>query len=178
MCKRRSFRPPGNRFEAVALDHVDGLYNAAMHLTRNKLDAEDLVQETYLKAYRFFDRFQPGTNFRAWIFKILYNCFINSYRKKRKMPPRVDFETALATQANDLNIETQIHSPDDVRNIFDDEICRALERLPEGFRRTLLLVDVWGFRYKEAATILGCPMGTVMSRLSRARQRLRLLLRS
>jgi len=164
-------------FEALALEHMCALYNTALKLTRNELDAEDLVQETYLKAFRFFDKFQRGTNFKAWIFKILMNSFINKYRKDSRAPQRVEFDKVEYFLEHDASEEpTKFRGTYDeslYSDLFDDVIQEALDRLPEDFRTVVLLSDIEGFSYKEIAQIVGCPLGTVMSRLSRGRHLLR-----
>jgi len=131
-------------FEEEALPLLPGLYRAALRLTRNPADAEDLVQEAYLRAYRSFHQFTPGTNLKAWLYRILTNQFINTYRKKQREPQTVP----------------------------DEEVRAALEALPETYRAAVLLADVEGFSYKEIAEILEIPMGTVMSRLHRGRKAL------
>jgi len=168
------------QFEALAYPHMDALYNAALRLTRHVHDAEDLVQETYFRAYRFFHQFQEGTNFKAWIFTILTNTFINHYRRKARAPQQVELEKiqpyyAAAEQAPAaMPVPSEPHG---YREFFDDEINRALQQLPEDFRLVILLCDIEEFSYKEIAAMLGIPIGTVMSRLSRARAQLHKLLK-
>jgi len=164
------------QFEAMALPLLDLLYSTAIRMTRHPLDAEDLVQDTYLKAWRYFDRFERGINFTGWILKILTNNFINDYRKRKTQPPRVDFETTSLTKAaeetgstepvTDTVLNTKYH------DLFDDSVSTALDKLPEHFRMVILLADVNDLKYKEIADILHCPIGTVMSRLNRGRQML------
>ena len=165
-------------FADQAMGYMDQLYSAARRMTRNAADAEDLVQETYLRAYRGFGNFQQGTNLRAWLFRILTNAFINSYRSKQRKPRSVDLAgvedlylhqrlggdtlAALGASAEDVLME----------QITESEIVDALESLPEEYRITVLLADVEGFAYKEIAEILDIPMGTVMSRLHRGRKTL------
>ena len=163
-------------FEAVAINYIDRLYYSAFQLTKNKSDAEDLVQETYLKAYRSFHAFKPGTNFKAWIHKILYNNFVNLYRKKKKAPIKADWEKALRTHAEAPKRQKELESHQSPLEIFDDEISQALLKLPAKYLEVVMLVDVQNLSYKETANVLKCPDGTVMSRLSRARGKLRYLL--
>lgn len=164
-------------FFAEALVHVDALYRTALRLTRNPADAEDLVQETYLRAHRFRNSFTPGTNLRAWLFRILTNSFINDYRKKNRQPDLVD-----VGELEDYYLFRRIKEsgdgigtdPEDtvMRMFLDDEVRQALEELPEQYRIPVLLADVEGFSYKEIAEITDTPMGTVMSRLHRGRKQL------
>lgn len=162
-------------FEEVALVHLDALYNTALQLTHNEDDAQDLVQETYLKAYRFFHQFQPGTSCKAWLFKILKNTFINIYRKKVKEPEMVDFQTVEPflelVRGNDSAFvaDTEARIMD---KFLDDEVNAALQRLPSEFRLAVILTDIEGFSYEEVAQIMDCPIGTVRSRLSRGRKML------
>ncbi len=168
-------------FAALSFKHMDSLYNTALRLTRNQVDAEDLVQDVYVRAYRFFHKFQKDTNFRAWIFKILTNTFINHYRKKTNQPRKVELEKvpfALATAKETIATGViESFDGDAYDALFDDEISAALERLSEEFRIVVLLADIECFSYKEIARIVGCPLGTVMSRLSRGRKQLQLYLR-
>lgn len=162
-----------SEFEKLSFPLMDKLFNTAVAMTRNKTTAEDLVQETYLKAYRFFYRFRQGTNFDGWMFRILINNFINQYRYKQREPSRVDFETAINSEIkHEPNEQVMFNSGKDYSDIFDDTICRALDRLPPEYRIVVLLSDVNHLKYKEIAQVLGCPIGTVMSRLSRGRRRL------
>jgi RNA polymerase sigma-70 factor (ECF subfamily) len=161
-------------FEQDALSFLDALYRTALRMTRSEADAEDLVQETYIRAFRFRDQFTPGTNLKAWLFRILTNTFINSYRRKASQPTTTELddveETALHRHMTDAGAEA---SPEPERVVLDSmvdgEIREALEELPEHFR-TVVLLDVEGFAYKEIAEMLGIPMGTVMSRLHRGRK--------
>ena len=165
-------------FAAQAMEHMPSLYSAALRMTRSPSDAEDLVQETYLKAYRAFGSFQEGTNLKAWLYKILTNTFINSYRAKKRRPEQTDVEDVedlyLFHRLGGLEAATAWRSAEDqVMDIFTDgEVKEALESLPESFRMAVLLADVEGFSYKEIADIMEVPIGTVMSRLHRGRKAL------
>lgn len=165
-----------HEFEALAFPWIDRLYNTALRLTRDQLDAEDLVQDTYVSAWRFFHRFKPGTNFRSWIFCILFNNFINEYRKKQRQPCKSDFEKTCASFAIEDTSEMAHYKEADLNanydELFDDSISAALDKLPEHYRIVVLLADVNDLKYKEIAKILNCPIGTVMSRLSRGRHML------
>jgi RNA polymerase sigma-70 factor, ECF subfamily len=164
-----------DEFEAEALRHLDALYRTALRMTRSEADAEDLVQETYIRAFRFRDQFTLGTNMKAWLFRILTNTFINTYRRKTAQPEVTDLEgidefSLYRRMADDRAAST---SPDPeaelLNSVVDTEVTDALEALPEKFRTTVLL-DVEGFSYKEIAEMLGIPIGTVMSRLHRGRK--------
>lgn len=164
-------------FEQQAFEHFDALYSTALRLTRNALDAEDLLQDTYLRAYRFYDKFSPGTNFKAWIFKILTNTFINRYRRKMREPQKVDYEKIEFFYSEDEENDRHLSDVDDYNEeayneLFDDKIKEALEKLSEDFRLVVILCDIHGFSYKEIAGIINTPIGTVMSRLSRGRRQL------
>lgn len=167
--------PPqlGWEFEAAAIPYLDPLYNMAFRLTRNAEDAQDLVQETYLKAFRYYDKFEKGTNLKAWLFKIMKNTFINGYRKRQNQPPQSDFadiEDSFETSLRDD--PSRIKTPEDeaLAKVLDGDVQQALDALPEDYRMVILLVDLEGFSYKEAASILDVPVGTVMSRLYRGRR--------
>ena len=159
---------------------IGALNNFAYHLTYNQSDAEDLVQETFLKAYRFIDKYDEGTNAKAWLFRILKNAFINEYRKKSKAPQAVDIDQANLLKDED---EKAFKGFNDLReemfqNMMGDEITNAINTLQEDFRTVILLCDVEDFTYEEIATILEIPIGTVRSRLHRARNLLREKLRN
>jgi len=164
-----------SRFEAEALPLLPGMYSAAYRLTRNPSDAEDLVQETFLRAYRAFHQFEPGTNLKAWLYRILMNTFINSYRKRQREPQTVsDEEIAdwyLYSKMNEAGLEPSAETAV-IESLPDEEVQEALSSLPEQFRAAVLLADVEGFSYKEIAEITGVPIGTVMSRLHRGRKAL------
>jgi RNA polymerase sigma factor (sigma-70 family) len=167
-------------FEKELFPHLEALKTFAFHLTYDDSSAEDLVQETYLKAHKFIDRYVSGTNGKAWLFKILKNAYINEYRKKSKSPKTVDYDGVLIWQDNE-NMPTKGYG--DLRqDLFDermgDEVTIALNALPLDFRTVILLCDVEGFTYEEIAKILDLPIGTVRSRLFRARNMLKELLRS
>src|SRR5438105_10957731 len=166
------------RFSELAMEHMSSLYTAALRMTRNPADAEDLVQETYLKAYRAFNSFQEGTNLKAWLYRILTNTFINGYRAKRRRPEESDLE-----DVEDLYLYRRLgglegaqlgrSAEEEVLDHFTDtDVKAALESLPEQFRMAVLLADVEGFSYKEIASILDIPIGTIMSRLHRGRKAL------
>ena len=174
--KREENRSLGWDFEELAMPLVDSLYNTAYRMTRNAEDAEDLVQEAYLKAYKYYDKFEPGTNFKAWLFKILKNTFINNYRKRQRVPPQSDFadiEDAFESRVSD-EVSGKIKSPEQelLENVLDEDVQRALDELPEDYRMAVVLADLEGFSYKEIAEILEVPLGTVMSRLYRGRKRM------
>jgi RNA polymerase sigma-70 factor (ECF subfamily) len=164
----------GWNFEGAAMPFVDALYNTAYRMTRNAEDAQDLVQETYLKAYRYYDKFEEGTNFKAWLFKIMKNTFINNYRKKQQLPAHSDFadieESFEAQVAEDAS--RQIKNPEQelLENVLDEDVQQAMDKLPPDYRMVVLLADLEGFSYKEIAEILEVPVGTVMSRLYRGRR--------
>ena len=165
-------------FAEDAMPLMDGLYSAAMRMTRNAADAEDLVQETYLKAFNAYERFETGTNLKAWMYRILTNSYINAYRKKQRRPDESDID-----DIEDLYLYRRLggaesavlsrSAEDELLEMFgEDEVKLALEDLPEHYRMPILLADVEGVAYKEIAEILDVPIGTVMSRLHRGRKQL------
>ena len=165
-------------FADLAMEHMGSLYTAALRMTRNPADAEDLVQETYLKAYRAFNTFQEGTNLKAWLYKILTNTFINSYRSRKRRPEQSELDDVedlyLYRRLGGLEAAAAGRSAEEevLDKVTDAEVKDALESLPEQFRLAVLLADVEGFSYKEIAGILDVPIGTVMSRLHRGRKAL------
>ena len=168
-------------FERVALPQLSYLYTSAFYLTKDRADAEDLVQETYLRAFRFFDKFQPGTNFRAWLLSILQNLFINRDRQKRREAPTVQWGTvdevyeSMVEQNENMGGGNPEHHF--VSQMMDDEVEMALRGLPEEFRTPIVLVDIEELTYEESANIMECPMGTVRSRVSRGRRMLQVALK-
>src|SRR3954467_5213809 len=161
-------------FESLSLDHLDALYSAGLRLTKNERDAEDLVQDTFLRAFRFFDKFERGTNMKAWLFKILTNTFINKYRRRVKERTVVEGAAREAGNERFVTREPTERSADPEQYFFakllSDDVIRSIDQLPIDFRLVVILADLQEFSYKEIAEILDCPVGTVMSRLYRGRK--------
>lgn len=162
-------------FNEEIIPHLDALYNFGLRLTADPNDAEDLVQDTIVKAYRFFSSYEKGTNAKAWLFRILKNSYINNYRKKSKKPQEVDYdevatfyETIRAERTETSDLEDKMF-----RELIDDDISKALDEIPEDFRTVVLLCDVEDFTYEEIANMLDVPIGTIRSRLHRGRNLLK-----
>jgi len=171
----RSARPdPEKEFHDACVEHLDALWGAALRLTRKETDAEELVQDTFVKALRFADKFTPGTNLKAWLLRILTNTFINSYRHRGHERRYADRALTESVYDELFDREAAAYAADPERHafsrFFERDLARALEGLPDEFRVVLVLVDVEGLSYKEVAEALGCPIGTVMSRLHRGRR--------
>ena len=168
----RATRRKQREFEREPLPHMDVLYNFALRTTGNADDAQDLLQETYLKAFRFWDKYEKGTNIRAWLFRIMKNSYINRYRKETKEPDKVDYEdienfynTIRADHTDPNDLQEKIFN-----GLLGDEVARALEGIPEDFRTVVILCDIEGLTYEEIAEFIECPIGTVRSRLHRGRK--------
>jgi RNA polymerase sigma-70 factor, ECF subfamily len=162
-------------YEREALPHMDLLYNYALRMTNSPQDADDLVQETYLKAYRFWDSYEQGTNIKAWLFRIMKNSYINRYRKETKEPDTVDYDEVKDFYSSVRDVSTE---PNDLQeslfgNLLDDDVTRAIASLPDDFRTVVILCDIEGLSYEEIAEFVDCPLGTVRSRLHRGRKLLR-----
>ena len=164
-----------HEFGVEALPHADLLYNYALRMTNNAADADDLVQETFLKAFRFWEKYEKGTNIRAWLFRIMKNSYINRYRRESKEPDTVDYDE-VQNFYNTIR-DTTVDSTDSQASVFgqllDDDVATAIAHLPEDFRTVVILCDIEGLTYEEIAEFLAVPLGTVRSRLHRGRSLLR-----
>jgi RNA polymerase sigma-70 factor (ECF subfamily) len=162
-------------FQKEAMVHIDSLYNFALRMTGDPEEANDLVQETYMKAYRFFDSFEKGTNCKAWLFRILKNSYINKYRKESKEPDKIDYDEIkeFYHSVKHSSLDSNDMQEKMFGELLDDEVARALESLPEDFKEVVQLCDIEGFTYEEIANMVDCPIGTVRSRLHRGRKILR-----
>jgi RNA polymerase sigma-70 factor, ECF subfamily len=159
-------------FDAEAVPHMKLLYNYAMRMTGDHLDADDLLQDTYMRAFRFFHKFEKGTNCKAWLFRIMKNCYINKYRKNKKEPTKVDYEDV---QNFYDSIKADVIEPNDLEhkvfsNLLDDDLINALNSLQDDYKTVVILCDLEGLSYEEIAEFLDCPIGTVRSRLHRGRK--------
>ena len=173
-------RDSRSEFENLALGHIDSLYATGLRMTRNPGDSEDLVQDTLLSAYRFFDKFEPGSNIKAWLYKILTNTFINKYRKRvreREVRDIIDPEETPSLMSEDVTEQSRDPEAAIVGNLISDDVKRALDSIPYDYRMAVVLCDLEEFSYKEIADIMDCPVGTVMSRLHRGRRLLQKSLR-
>ncbi len=171
----------GWNFEAEVLPFMDSLYSTAYRMSRNRQDAEDLLQETYLRAYKYYDKFQEGTNFKAWLFKILKNTFINRYRKRQRQPLRNSFdeiEGSFESKLLESPLTARGATPEEelMVDALDQDVQQALEALPEDYRTAVEMADLQGLSYREISDQLGIPLGTVMSRLYRGRRKLEAVL--
>ncbi len=161
-------------FETLAVPHKDALYNFALKMTNDTDEADDLLQETFLKAFKYFDKFERGTNCKAWLYSIMRNTYINDYRREQKLPGKVDYDDIQNFYENIKETEVEYgHIVEDAfSNTLNDEVTEAISDLPKDFQTIILLSDVEGFTYEEIAEFLSCPIGTVRSRLHRARKML------
>ncbi len=164
-------------FEELVLEHMDMMYAVALRLTRNAADAQDLTQNTLVKALRFHDKFKEGTYIKAWLLTILRNTFINEYRRKVRRPTFVELSGTEPATDNapdpEVSFEPREGSREDLLELLDDEVKEAIESLPDDFRQAVIMADLEDKSYKEIAEAMGCPLGTVMSRLYRGRKLLR-----
>jgi RNA polymerase sigma-70 factor, ECF subfamily len=177
--KKPALDPKYSEFQTEAVPHMDILFNYGLRLTGNSDDAHDLVQETFMKAFRFWDKYEKGTNIRAWLYRIMKNTYINRYRKETKEPDTVDYNdiqnfynTIKADRVDDNDLQAKIFG-----GLLDDDVTRAIEKLPEDFRTVVILSDIEGLSYEEIASFVDCPIGTVRSRLHRGRKMLQVVLR-
>ena len=174
MCAKQKY----SEFDSEVIPHINSLKNYALKMTNDFDDSEDLLQDTLLKAFRFFNNFEKGSNAKAWLFKIMQNSFINNYRKKSKQPFEVDYDDVqnFYEEIKSEDIITQHYQQDAFNNVLDDEIIKAVSFLPDDFRTIVFLCDVEGYSYKEVSDFVDCPVGTVRSRLHRTRKILYTLL--
>jgi RNA polymerase sigma-70 factor (ECF subfamily) len=173
MLGRSVHKASRSEFESLAMVHIDSLYATGLRMTRDPRDSEDLVQDTLLAAYRFFDKFEPGTNCRAWLFKILTNTFINKYRKRvreREVRDLVEHEDAPSLMSEDVAEKSRDPEAAILGALLSDNVKQALDAVPYDYRMAVVLCDLEDFTYKEIAEIMDCPVGTVMSRLHRGRR--------
>lgn len=174
-------KPRSPEFEKLVIEHMDMLYAVALRHTRNPADASDLTQNTVLKALRFHDKFEKGTYIKAWLLTILRNTYINEYRRRARRPAAVELTGAEAAEDKSpdpsVRYEPEQRSATELMELLDDEVKRAIESLPEDFRSAVVMADIEDLSYKEIADRMGCPIGTVMSRLFRGRKMLREKLR-
>jgi RNA polymerase sigma-70 factor (ECF subfamily) len=159
-------------FNEEAIPHMKLLYNYALRMTGDQLDADDLLQDTYMRAFRFFHKFEKGTNCKAWLFRIMKNCYINKYRKHKKEPAKVDYEDV---QNFYDSIRAEVVDPNDLErkvysNLLDDDLMNALNSLQDDYKTVVILCDLEGLSYEEISEFLDCPIGTVRSRLHRGRK--------
>lgn len=167
-------------FENEMVPHMAALYNFALRTTNHSDDAKDLVQETYMRAYRYLDKFEPGTNAKAWLFRIMKNTYINQYRKESKEPAKIDYDDVkdIYVSIKDSVVDTNDLQARLFGNLFEDEVAEALRDLPEDLRTVVILCDIEGYTYEEIGDFIEIPVGTVRSRLHRGRKILRSILRS
>ncbi|MHB9039338.1 MAG: sigma-70 family RNA polymerase sigma factor [Melioribacteraceae bacterium] len=165
-------------FDSEIIPHLNSLKSFALKMTNDTDESEDLIQDTLLKAFRFFDKFEKGTNAKAWLFQIMKNSFINNYRKTTKEPFKVDYDDVqnFYETIKSEDVKTQHYENDAFSDVLDDEIAKALSILPDDFRTVVFLSDIEGYTYEEIADFIDCPVGTVRSRLHRARKMLYALL--
>ena len=174
----RATKKKHEEFEREAVPHMDVLYNFALRTTGNEDDARDLLQETYLKAYRFWDKYEKGTNIRAWLFRIMKNSYINRYRRETKEPDKVDYSDVenFYNTIRDQFVDSNDLQEKLFKRVLGDEVAKALESLPEDFRTVVILCDIEGLTYEEIAEFVDVPIGTVRSRLHRGRKLLQVKL--
>lgn len=170
-----ALRQKQREFQHEALPHMDFLYNYALRMTYKSADAEDLVQETFLKAFRFWDSYEKGTNIRAWLFKIMKNAYINRYRKQKKEPETVEYDEVenFYNSVRETAVESSDLQETLYNNLLEDDVATAIAELPEDFRTVVILCDLEGLTYEEVAEFVDCPIGTIRSRLHRGRKLLR-----